>query len=190
MDYYALNYPLNSQLQYSSSHVFTTVTQYNNEVALSKGDKSSYNQYYFSLPDATYLIYGLSAFSFNSQTNSTLISVMVNMAKDNYWVISPSNSVQGVTISADMFIKNVMQLCNAKQKEDSLVGSISKSVIVPNLAAYTAVDVTQLVPLSELTSSVNPIVYRYGIVSSVNKQLVTFKSSFAFPLSSSGYLRL
>ncbi len=116
MDFYANGYPMNSKLQYSSSHVFTAVTEYNNEVALTKGDSNSYNQHFFQLPDATYLLYGLSAFTFNTLTNSTLFSVMVNMAKNSYWVVSPSNSVRAVTISADMFIKNVMTLCNAKQK--------------------------------------------------------------------------
>ena len=191
MDYYANGYPMNSKLQYSSSHVFTAVNQYNIEVALAKGDGSSYNQNFIELPDATYLLYGLSAFTFNSLTNSTFFSVMVNMDKNSYWVISPSNSIQAVTVSADMFIKNVMQLCNAKQKEISVAAVASKSNITPKIAAYTAVDVSQLVPLSELSSNPNAIAYRYGTGSSVSKQLVTFTNSFTFsPPSASGFLRL
>ena len=148
MDFYVKNYPLDSKLQYSSSHVFTEATQYNIEVVLSRGDSNNYNQNFYALPDAPYLLYGLSAFSFNSQTNSSLYSVMVNMAKNSYWVITPSNSVQEVTLSADMFIKNVMQLCNAKQKEVSLIASPGLSNILPRSTQYTAIDVTQLVPLA------------------------------------------
>lgn len=191
MDYYARKYPLNSQLQYSSSHVFTVVSQYNREVVLEKGEAGSYNQNYFSLPDSSYLLYGVSAFTLNSQTNSSLFSLMVNMGKNSYWAISPSSSVQAVTLSADIFIKNIMQLCNAKQKEVSLVPTISKSAITPKIAAYTAVDVTQLVPLTELTPNNNAVVYRFGVGSSVNKQIVTFTSTFTFtPPSTNGYIRL
>ena len=118
------------------------------EVILSRGDSNDYNQNFYALPDTPYLLYGLSSFNFNSQTNSSLYSVMVNMAKNSYWIISPSNSVQSVTLSADMFIKNVMQICNAKQKEISLIASPSLSNISPKSTQYTAIDVTQLVPLS------------------------------------------
>lgn len=194
MDYYSPNYPLNSKLQYSSSHVFTEASHYNREVALSQGDKSNYNQHLFALPDSPYLLYGLTAFTFNSQTNSSLFSVMVNMAKNSYWIISPSNSVQAVTISADMFIKNVMQICSAKQKEISLIASPTISSILPRSTLYSAVDVTQLVPLAELTSNLNAIVYRFGIGSSVSSQMVTFSNSFSYNLdpsitSATGYIR-
>jgi hypothetical protein len=43
MDYYALQYPLNSNLKFTSSHVFTRIEHYDTEVALSKGSVGQYN---------------------------------------------------------------------------------------------------------------------------------------------------
>lgn len=181
MDAYALGYPWNSQLQYSSSHIFTSVNKYNAHVNLLQGDSNNYNQNYFLLPDTTYLLYGLSAFSLNKLSSSPLYSVMINLDRSGYWIVSPLNSVQGVVLSGDVFIKNVMNLCNAKLNEQSLNAQGTTVRISPsNNTLYSGVNVTQSVPLTQLTTSPHPIVYKYAIASSSNTDLATFTSSVVF----------
>jgi hypothetical protein len=116
MDYYEKGYPMNSQLQYSSSHVYTEVGEYNNYVQLKQGNQNGFNQNYFHLPDATYLLYGLSAFTLNQQSSTPLFSIILNLDISGYSVITPANSVQNVIISADLFIKNIMNLCDSQSK--------------------------------------------------------------------------
>ena len=111
MDFYSDNYPLNSQLLYSSSHIFTDVSQFNTAVPLSQ--TTTYNSHYFELPDVTYYLYGLSSFSFKKAITS-VFSVDIQLSKNSFTANNLYDSIGGVIISGDMFIKNIEQICNAK----------------------------------------------------------------------------
>jgi len=114
MDYFAVNYPLNSQLQYSSSHIFTSVNTFNTPIPFSRGATNQYNQNYFLLPDNKYSIYGLTSFSLNNYTAAATFSLFVSVDRSSATINTVGNSVSNVIISGDIFIKNVEKLCNSK----------------------------------------------------------------------------
>lgn len=109
---------LSSILSYSSSYVFTKVSTFNAAVPIIQGltaTTTQYNQYYMTLPDARYAIYGLSGFSFpknkNSQCSST---IWVNATLNNintYTISTPNPNPTDFWFSADIFVKNIFEIC-------------------------------------------------------------------------------
>ena len=51
---------------------------------------------------------------------------------------------------------------------------------MPPKMIYSAVDVTQNLPIQKLTASSNPIVYKYGIPSTTIHEKVVFKNIHIF----------
>ena len=182
MDFYAPHYPLNSELQYSSSHIFESVgTSINLKTKLERGGVNDFNQNYFLLPEATYLIYGLSSFTTDAGASPIdPLSITLNLDKEHYWCNIPYSNVQGVIISADLFVQNVMQLCQYQAKSKALKGRSKLTKILPLNSLYSAVDVTQFVPLQKLSPSHNPVVFRYGIPSTTSTDRATFVNVLIF----------
>lgn len=106
MDFYAPHYPLNSQLQYSSSHLYFLVSTYNTAVPLATGQLSEYNQNWVLLPDGVYAIYGLTGFTINTAMPGDY-EIRVAVGKSDYFVTVPNSNINNVYISGDFFIKNV-----------------------------------------------------------------------------------
>ncbi len=115
--------PFSSALSYSSSYVFTKVSTFNAAVPIIQGDTTkttladgiTYNQWYMTLPDARYAIYGLSGFSIPKNKNSVCTSTLwVNATLNNintYTVSTPNANPANFWFSADIFAKNVFEIC-------------------------------------------------------------------------------
>jgi hypothetical protein len=125
------------------------------------------------------LLFGFSAFSLTFSP-SEHFRLMANFDRESYWVDQVNMNSNNVVISADIFTKNVMTLCDANNHEKALKGCSKRVEIVPSSTAYSATDVTQFVPLQKLSASASPVVYRYGIASTATQQKVEFKNYHVF----------
>jgi hypothetical protein len=110
--------PATSTLSYSSSYVFTKVSTFNAAVPIIQGKTATttqYNQWYMTLPDARYAIYGLSGFSFPKNKNAQCTStIWVNATLNNintYTVSTPNPNPTEFWFSADIFVKNIFEIC-------------------------------------------------------------------------------
>ena len=108
-------YPAGSNMIYSSSYVFAKVETFNSAVALVKGAAAgTYNQNYYHLPDARYAIYGLVQFNIPKGATNPCSTILLNATLnsiDTYTVTSPNTNLVDVYFKAQIFTKNVGQLC-------------------------------------------------------------------------------
>ena len=106
-------YPMgNSLLQYSSSYIYTPVTIFNTAVPVQKG--INLNPNYYQLPDARYAIYGVTAFDFPQNVNTSCSTILINATLDNintYTLTTPNSNPTNVFFVADIFTVNVDNLC-------------------------------------------------------------------------------
>lgn len=160
MDAYARDYPLNSQLQYSSSHIFTPVTRFNSPLQLSK--TSQFNQNYYRLPDNTHSFYGLSGFNLNTLSSNNLVSVFVSLERDYISVNTAGSGLSSVIVSGDIFIKNVDKLCDAKTNAKDLTPNPNPLIkVFPPTEKSTAIEVTSQYTSSPLCSNTHAVYYKF-----------------------------
>jgi len=91
----------------------------------------------------------------------------------------PNSNINNVFVSGDFFIKNVMTLCDVKNNAVALRGQSSNVEIVPS-GSRTAVDFINFAPLTSLSPSQYPIVYRYRVPSTTQNHPVQFKNTIYF----------
>lgn len=137
----ASSYPSGSNMLYSSSYVFTTVTTFNEAVPIVQGTFASaeYNQLYFRLPDNRYAIYGITNFELpNTASCSTiLINATLNNI-DSYTVTTPNGSPTNFFFVADIFTVNIDTLCRPTS------GSISSQILTVGKKAFFTVPTQSL----------------------------------------------
>ena len=108
-------YPSGSNMLYSSSYVFTNVTTFNTAVAITRGTAGStteFSQYYYHLPDARYAIYGITNFDIPQGTGCSTLKVNATLDSiDAYTVTTPNANPANMFFVADIFTKNIDQLC-------------------------------------------------------------------------------
>ena len=105
-------YPAGSNMLYSSSYVFTDVTQFNTAVAITRGGTGQFSQFYHHLPDARYAIYGLTTFDLPQGAGCTTILVNATLDSiDAFTVTTPNLNPANMFFVADIFTKNIDQLC-------------------------------------------------------------------------------
>lgn len=106
-------YPMgNSLLLYSSSYIYTPVTTFNTAVPVQRN--VNLNPNYFQLPDARYAIYGVTAFDFPQNVNTSCSTILINATLDNintYTLTTPNSNPTSVFFVADIFTVNVDNLC-------------------------------------------------------------------------------
>ncbi|MFM7850755.1 MAG: hypothetical protein ACKO96_02285, partial [Flammeovirgaceae bacterium] len=105
-----------ANLQYTSSHVFTSVGTFGSAQTLVRRKAlGEWNRFYFTLPDARYAIYGLSSFDLpKSSTNlcSGNINIDAKLNSINSYTVTTTNaSPQNFIFSADIFTVNHFMLC-------------------------------------------------------------------------------
>ena len=92
----------------------------------------------------------------------------------------PNHNIDRILISGDLFVKNIMTLCDYKENSISLRGRSKRKDILPINMIYSAVEATQFVPLQKLSPSANPIVFKYGIPSTILTEKVRFRNILTF----------
>ena len=107
------SYPAGSVMLYSSSYVFTTVSTFNAAVAINRGTTAAdFNRRYYHLPDTRYAIYGLANFDIPQGNGCSTILVNVTLDSiDAFTVTIPNPNPENVLFVADIFTKNIDQLC-------------------------------------------------------------------------------
>jgi hypothetical protein len=117
-------YPAGSNLLYSSSYVYTPVTTFNTPVPIdqgSSGSPTSFNQFYYQLPDARYAIYGITWFILPKNTNTSCSTILINgtLNGGNTLTITTPNSNPTAFFVADIFTVNLGALCNSNPTTSS-----------------------------------------------------------------------
>ena len=113
-------YPSGSAMLYSSSYVFTNVSTFNSPVAITRPADTAaglalvdnWNRRYYHLPDARYAIYGLTNFDIPQGSGCTTLKVNATLNNiDSYTIETPNANPTNMFFVADIFTKNVDQLC-------------------------------------------------------------------------------
>ena len=108
-------YPSGSVMLYSSSYVFTSVSEFNVPVAINRGTWGSttlFNQNYYHLPDTRYAIYGLTNFDIPQGSGCSTIKVNATLDSiDAFTITTPNANPANMFFVADIFTKNIDQLC-------------------------------------------------------------------------------
>ena len=108
-------YPSGSVMLYSSSYVFTSVSEFNVPVAINRGTWASateFNQLYYHLPDTRYAIYGITNFDIPQGSGCATIKVNATLDSiDAFTITTPNANPANVFFVADIFTRNIDQLC-------------------------------------------------------------------------------
>ena len=109
-------YPSGSAMLYSSSYVFTNVSSFNAPVVIAApadiAVANTWNRRYYHLPDTRYAIYGLTNFDIPQGTGCTTLKVNATLNSiDAYTIETPNANPTNMFFVADIFTKNVDQLC-------------------------------------------------------------------------------
>ena len=113
-------YPSGSAMLYSSSYVFTNVSTFNSPVAITRPADTTagialtnnWNRRYYHLPDTRYAIYGLTNFDIPQGSGCTTLKVNATLNSiDAYTIETPNANPTNMFFVADIFTKNVDQLC-------------------------------------------------------------------------------
>lgn len=104
-----------TNLLYSSSYLYTTVTTFNTPIVAVNLASSTYNKYYYHLPDTRYAIYGVTKFSLPKNANTSCSTILINATLNNidsYTITTPNINPSEFVFQADIFTKTLTTLCN------------------------------------------------------------------------------
>jgi hypothetical protein len=189
LDEAATDYPLNSDLLYSSSYIYTQVINFNVTVPLDPGASGQFNSHYTRLPDARYAIYGLSAFTLPYGNTTSCTQLYVNATLNSissYTVTTPNIAPTNVFFSADIFTVNVDVLCASNitgvptiTDIDTVAKKSYFTVPTQSLEQYILEDdVTS--PSEGLTNNPDAIYLGYSGIVNGNNDTIVFRAEIPF----------
>lgn len=111
---------INSKQDYSYSGLYTVVdpANYNKKTIINKGD---FNNLFEDLPSVKQSIYGLSSFSLNGCESSFNIDLELDSLRSYTLTLDNADQVSDVIFQADIFTKQLKQICSTDVKFTSLI---------------------------------------------------------------------